>query len=108
MQQRKLLDIDLNDFELNLVRNETANIQSKAQAFNTMLASGLHPELAAYKSGISNDPVADMKMSDKYLKMVWGDPDKVDEVEQKTNGQGEAKIIERDSDNGENETGGSV
>jgi hypothetical protein len=49
-----------------------------------------------------------MKMSDKYLKMVWGDPDKVDEVEQQTNGQGEAKIIERDSDNGENETGGSV
>jgi hypothetical protein len=40
--------------------------------------------------------------------MVWGDPDKVDEVEQQTNGQGEAKIIERDSDNGENETGGSV
>ena len=108
LQQRGLLDIDLNDFELNLVRNETVNIQSKAQAFNTMLASGLHPELAAYKSGISNDPVADMKMSDKYLKMVWGDPSKIDEVEQQTNGQGEAEIIERDSDNGENETGGSV
>ena len=108
LKRRGLLDIDLNDFELNLVRNETANIQSKAQAFNTMLASGLHPELAAYKSGISNDPVADMKMSDKYLKMVWGDPSKIDEVEQQTNGQGEAEIIERDSDNGEDETGGAV
>ena len=108
LRRRGLLDISLNDFELNLVRNETANIQSKAQAFNTMLASGLHPELAAHKSGISNDPVADMKMSDKYLRMIWGDPDKADEVEQQTNGQGEAEIIERDSDNGENETGGSV
>jgi hypothetical protein len=49
-----------------------------------------------------------MKMSDKYLKMVWGNPDQVDKVEQQTNGQGEAEIIERDSDNGENETGGSV
>ena len=46
--------------------------------------------------------------ADKYLKMVWGDPDKVDEVEQQTNGQGEAEIVESDSDNGENETGGSV
>ena len=108
LRRRGLLDISLSDFELNIVRNETANIQSKAQAFNTMLSSGLHPELAAYKSGISNDPVSDVKMSAKYLKMIWGDPDKADEVEQQTNGQGEAEIIERDSDNGENETGGAV
>lgn len=108
LKRRGLLDISLNDFELNIVRNETANIQSKAQAFNTMLSSGLHPELAAYKSGISNDPVADMKMSEKYLRMIWGNPDRVDEVEQQTNGQGEAEIIERDSDNGEDETGGAV
>ena len=37
----------------------------------------MHPELAASKSGVSNDPVADMKMSEKYLKMIWGDPDVV-------------------------------
>ena len=108
LRRRGILDISLSDFELNIVRNETANIQSKAQAFNTMLASGLHPELAAYKSGISNDPVADMQMSDKYLKMIWGDPDKVEQMEQQTNGQGEAEIVERDSDNGENQTGGAV
>jgi SPP1 family phage portal protein len=108
LKRRGLLDISLSDFELHFDHGETVNVQAKAQAFNTMVASGMHPELAAAKSGISNDPVADMKMSDKYLKMVWGDPDKVDEVEQQTNGQGEAEIIKRDSDNGENETGGSV
>ena len=75
LKRRGLLDISLSDFELNIVRNETANIQSKAQAFNTMLASGLHPYLAAAKSGISNDPVADMEMSWKWLTMIWGDPD---------------------------------
>ena len=80
LKKRGLLDINLSDFELNIVRNETANIQSKAQAFNTMLASGLHPELAAAKSGISNDPVADIAMSEKYLKMIWGDPDAPDET----------------------------
>ena len=75
LRGKGLLDIKTTDFDLQFVRNETANIQSKAQAFQTLLAAGLHPELAAKKSGVSNDPVADIKMSDKYLKMIWGDPD---------------------------------
>ena len=108
LKRKGILDISLIDFELNFVRNETANTQSKAQAAQTMMAMGLHPELALKKSGLSSDPVSDVKMSEKYLKMIWGDPDKVDEEEQQTNGQGEAEIIESDSFNGENETGGSV
>lgn len=70
------VDIGINDFELHFVRNETSNIQSKAQSFQTLMSAGLHPVLAAAKSGISNDPVADVLMSEKYLKMRWGDPDK--------------------------------
>lgn len=97
-----LLDISLNDFELQLVRNETANVQSKAQAFQTLLASGLHPILAAQKSGVSNDPVADITMSEKYLKLIWGNPDAPESVE------GEATIIEEDNDNGEDASEGAV
>ena len=108
LARKGLLDIDLVDFELNFVRNETANVQSKAQAFQTLLAAGMHPELAAKKSGISNDPVADIKLSEKYLKMIWGDPDAVIRSEESGDGQGEAEIIEEDRFNGENETGGSV
>ena len=108
LKRKRLLDIDLNDFELNFVHNETANVQAKAQAFQTLMSAGLHPELAAAKSGISNDPVKDMKMSEKWLEMIWGNPQKVDQAEQTDGGQGEAEIIERDSDNGENETGGAV
>lgn len=108
LKRKGLLDIDLNDFELNFPHNETANVQSKAQAFQTLLAAGFHPELAAAKSGISSDPVKDMKLSEKYLKMIWGDPDKVDEQEQTDGGQGEANINEADNANGENETGGAV
>ena len=108
LKRKGLLDIDLNDFEINFVRNETANVQSKAQAFQTLMAAGFHPELAAAKSGISNDPVKDMKMSEKYIKMIWGDPDKVVEEEQVDGGEGEATIEETDNDNGENETGGAV
>lgn len=104
-----ITDLKISDFEINISRTETANMQSKAQAFNTLLASGLHPELAAAKSGVSSDPVSDIKMSEKFLKMVWGDPDKVDEVEEQTDGQGEAQIVEeaKDTDDG-GEMGGAV
>ena len=108
LRRKGLLDIDLNDFELNFVRNETANIQSKAQAFQTLMSAGLHPELAAAKSGISNDPVKDMKMSEKWLEMIWGNPEKVVKAEQTDGGKGEATIIETDRDNGENDMGGAV
>ncbi len=108
LKRKGLLDLNIADLELHFVRNESANIQSKAQAFNTLLSSGLHPELAAAKSGVSNDPAGDIKRSEKYLEMVWGNPNKVDETEEETDGKGEAEIIEEDSFNGENETGGSV
>lgn len=108
LKRKRLLDIDLIDFELNFVRNETANTQSKAQAAQTMLAMGLHPELALKKSGLSNDPVSDIKMSEKYLKMIWGDPDAAVKAEKQGNGQGEAEIIESDNDNGEDTMGGAV
>lgn len=108
LREKGLLDIAETDFELEFVRNETANVQSKAQAFQTLLAAGMHPELAAAKSGISNDPVSDIKRSEKYLRLVWGDPDKVDEQEEKGNGQGEAVIVEQTPVIDENGTDGSV
>ena len=108
LKKKGLLELDENDFELNFPHGETANIQSKAQAFQTLMAAGLHPELAAEKSGISSDPVKDMKMSEKYLEMIWGNPDKVVQAEQTNGGQGEATITESDNNNGENETGGAV
>ena len=108
LKRKGFLSIDLNDFELSFVRNETANVQSKAQAFQTLMAAGLHPELAAAKSGISSDPVKDMKMSQKWLEMIWGDPTEAVEKEQTDGGQGEAQISESDNDNGENDTGGAV
>ena len=101
LRRRGLLDISLTDFELMFVRNETSNVQSKAQAFQTLMAAGFDPELAAGKSGISNDPVADIKKSEKWIKMRWGDPDKP--IEQPT-----TKIVEEDRFTGDNDTGGAV
>ena len=108
LRRKNILDISLNDFELLFVRNEVANVQSKAQAFQTLMSAAFHPELAAAKSGISNDPVADIKMSEPYIKMIWGDPAKVDKTEEKTDGKGDAEIVESDAFNGENQTGGGI
>lgn len=108
LRDKGLLDISINDFELNFVRNETANAQSKAQTLQTLLAAGMAPELAFARSGISHDPVADVKISEKYLKMIWGDPEAAVEAEEAGNGQGEALIIEEDRNTGDNATGGAV
>lgn len=108
LKRKGLLDIDLNDFETQFSHGETANIQSKAQAYQTLMAAGMHPELAMAKSGISNDPVKDAAMSEKYIEMIWGNPTKAVQDEEQGNGQGEANIIEDDHNNGENETGGAV
>jgi len=70
-----LTDLTESDLQLQFVRNETVNAQSKAQTLTTYLSAGLHPILALTKSGASNDPVADFEMSRKYLTMRWGDPD---------------------------------
>ena len=101
LKRKSILDIKPIDFELNFDRNIEENVQSKAQAAQTMLSMGMHPELAFKKSGLSNDPVSDVKMSEKYLKLIWGDPDAAIKAEEEGNGQGEATIVEEDFDNGE-------
>lgn len=92
LRKRGLLDISLNDFELNFVRNEQSNIQSKAQACNTLLACGFAPELAFAKSGVSNDPVADAKMSEKWLNLRWGANANVEEVAVDTSEDNPAEV----------------
>ena len=64
-------DIDVHDFDLRLVKNETIQIQSKAQAFNSLMTGGLHPELALEKSGVSNDPVGDYEKSKEWFDRRW-------------------------------------
>lgn len=108
LRDKGLLDIDPTEFELTFVRAEMANIQSKAQSYQTLLSGGMHPILAMAKSGVSNDPVNDYAMSEKWIKMLIGDPDKVDEVEKKTNGKGEAEVVIEDNANGDGATGTDI
>lgn len=68
-------NIKQTDFALQIVRNETVNIQSKAQAYRTLVDGGFHPILAMKKSGVSNDPDKDFEMSKEYLSMKVGNPE---------------------------------
>lgn len=91
LKERGLIDISLNDFELNFTRNEVQGVQSKAQALNTLLQSGLHPIIALQKCGLSADPVSDYEASKGYMRLRWGDPDAP--AEQPT-----TEIVEEDND----------
>lgn len=73
------IDLDIDDFELQFVRNETANILVKTQAAMNLKELGFSPELAFTKSGVSNDPVADVENSRKYIDYKWEKP--TEEVE---------------------------
>lgn len=66
------LKINIEDFELQFVREETANILAKSQAAMNLKALGFAPEIAFARSGVSNDPVADVKKSQKYIDALWG------------------------------------
>lgn len=106
-QKNLLKDISVNDFELHFIRNETANIQSKAQAFQTLISGGLHPILALSKSGVSNDPVSDYEMSEKWIKLQWGDPDAPVQEAPMAGGSGGGNPNDPDSPSGNKKTGGS-
>ncbi len=71
LKLKNKLDIGLSDFELQFVRNETANILVKTQAALNLKQLGFSPELAFSKSGVSNDPVADVENSREYINLMW-------------------------------------
>lgn len=75
------LNVSLSDFELQFVRNETANILVKTQAALNLKELGFSPELAFAKSGVSNDPVADVENSRKYIDAKWGKNDNTEFVD---------------------------
>lgn len=75
LRDKGILEISPSDFELQFVRNEQSNIQSKAQAYSTLVQGGLAPVLALAKSGVSNDPESDYKISEPWIRMKIGNPD---------------------------------
>lgn len=82
LNQKTDLGLNLDDFELQFVRNESANILVKTQSAMNLKELGFSPELAFAKSGVSNDPVADVENSSGYIEAKWGKNDKTEVVEE--------------------------
>lgn len=76
------LDIKRSEFELQFVRNETANLLVKTQAAMNLKELGMSPELAFAKSGISSDPAADVAISQKYIDVKWGIKDNTEVIDE--------------------------
>lgn len=76
------LDININDFELQFVRNETANLLVKTQGALNLKQLGLSPEIALAKSGVSNDPVGDVANSKKYIDKMWNAEEPAKQVDE--------------------------
>jgi hypothetical protein len=65
-------DIAIGDFEVQIAHNETSNLLVKAQGALNLKELGLAPEIVLSRSGVSNDPVADVAASKPYIDKAWG------------------------------------
>ena len=65
-------EINLGDFEVQIAHNETSNLLIKAQGALNLKELGLAPEIVLSRSGVSNDPVADVAASKPYIDKAWG------------------------------------
>ena len=71
LRRRTGLDLGIDDFELKIDRNSTANLLTKTQAALNMKQLGLSPQIALERSGLSNDPLKDIEMSKDYIFKIW-------------------------------------
>ena len=65
-------EIEFGDFEVQIAHNETSNLLVKAQGALNLKELGLAPEIVLSRSGVSNDPVADVAASKEYIDKAWG------------------------------------
>lgn len=79
--------------------NETANVLVKTQAAMNLKELGFSPELAFAKSGVSNDPVADVANSEKYIKAKWGSQDNTKVIGRIPHRRGWDRLIGRETKN---------
>lgn len=90
LKKSNKMDINLDDFELKIVRNDMNNLLVKSQAALNMKQLGFAPAIAFERSGLSNDPLSDMEISKDYIDAVWQTKSDMEEMTegQATNLQG--------------------
>lgn len=70
-------EISINDFEIQIPREEMSNLLVKTQGALNLKQLGLSPEKVLAMSGLSNDPVNDVAQSREYIDRAWGNSQEV-------------------------------
>lgn len=68
-------DLAVEDFALRIERNSTSNLLVKSQSALNMKELGFAPQIAFERSGLSSDPLTDIQVSEKYIKLKWDNED---------------------------------
>ena len=71
MGESRNIDLRLSAVECKFTRRQHDNLQSKCQALQSLLQSGIAPEIAIATSGLFNDPVDVTRQSKAYLDAKW-------------------------------------
>ena len=67
--------LEIEDFALRMERNSTSNLLTKSQSALNMKELGFAPQIAFERSGLSSDPLTDIQVSEKYIKLKWDNED---------------------------------
>lgn len=70
-QKNEDLTLKASDIDVQFTRSELDNLLVKTQGALNLKQIGLSPELVLSKSGVSNDPVGDVKKSQKYIEAAY-------------------------------------
>lgn len=90
LEIKEILKIKPSTISIQFTRNEMDNPLVKTQAALNLKALGFSPELVLEKSGISNDPVGDVKKSAGFMEIAFGSGvDTTPNVENPQNENGE-------------------
>lgn len=98
VRRRSGIDLGIDDFELKIDRNSTANLLTKTQAAMNMKQLGLAPQIALERSGLSNDPLKDIELSKDYIYKAWEGGEGLNYAEQMTDETIDDTINDRSAD----------
>ena len=71
LRRKVNFSIGADEFEIQLAHNEISNLLIKTQGALNLKQLGLSPEIVLTRSGISNDPIADVAASRKYIDIAY-------------------------------------
>jgi SPP1 family phage portal protein len=103
MRDLSHIDIKLSDIDIKFTRNKTDNIVTKTQAMQSMLESGIHPQISITNSGLFSDPEQVYLDSLPYLQAKWKTKGETESESEKLQNNGQSQTISASNVENKNE-----